>query len=48
MTEPSSPPVARRGNAFWLSVASLLNDAASETVYPLLPLVLPRTIQSAA
>jgi len=29
-----------RGNVLWLSVVSLLNDAASEMVYPLLPLFL--------
>lgn len=27
-----------RGNVLWLSAASLLNDAASEMIYPLLPL----------
>lgn len=29
-----------RGNVLWLSVVSLLNDAASEMIYPLLPLFL--------
>ena len=40
------PPVASarrgllRGNVLWLSVVSFLNDAASEMIYPLLPLFL--------
>jgi MFS family permease len=29
-----------RGNVLWLSIVSLLNDAASEMIYPLLPLFL--------
>jgi len=29
-----------RGNVLWLSVVSLLNDAASEMIYPLLPIFL--------
>ncbi|CAA9329217.1 MAG: Uncharacterized MFS-type transporter, partial [uncultured Gemmatimonadetes bacterium] len=47
---PESPaPDARprglmRGNVLWLSVASFLNDAASEMIYPLLPLFLTGTL----
>lgn len=47
---PASPaPDARplglmRGNVLWLSVASFLNDAASEMIYPLLPLFLTGTL----
>lgn len=33
-----------RGNVLWLSVVSLLNDAASEMIYPLLPLFLVGTL----
>ena len=33
-----------RGNVLWLSVVSFLNDAASEMIYPLLPLFLTRTL----
>lgn len=33
-----------RGNLLWLSAASLLNDAASEMAYPLLPLFLVGTL----
>ena len=33
-----------RGNVLWLSVASFLNDAASEMIYPLLPLFLTGTL----
>ena len=44
MAHPSAPaPAARgvlRGNVLWLSVVSFLNDAASEMIYPLLPLFL--------
>lgn len=32
------------GNVLWLSVVSLLNDAASEMIYPLLPLFLVGTL----
>lgn len=42
--EPSPPRGSSRallrGNLLWLSVVSLLNDAASEMIYPLLPLFL--------
>jgi MFS family permease len=33
-----------RGNVLWLSVVSFLNDAASEMIYPLLPLFLTGTM----
>jgi MFS family permease len=33
-----------RGNVLWLSAVSLLNDAASEMIYPLLPLFLAATL----
>ncbi|HEX2092703.1 MAG TPA: MFS transporter [Longimicrobiaceae bacterium] len=33
-----------RGNVLWLSVVSLLNDAASEMIYPLLPIFLTVTL----
>ena len=33
-----------RGNVLWLSVVSFLNDAASEMIYPLLPLFLTGTL----
>jgi MFS family permease len=33
-----------RGNVLWLSAASFLNDAASEMIYPLLPLFLAGTL----
>lgn len=33
-----------RGNVLWLSVVSLLNDTASEMIYPLLPLFLVGTL----
>ncbi|MGH7482456.1 MAG: MFS transporter [Longimicrobiales bacterium] len=33
-----------RGNVLWLSVVSLLNDAASEMIYPLLPLFIVGTL----
>ena len=38
--QATRPPRVRallRGNVLWLSVVSLLNDAASEMIYPLLP-----------
>lgn len=38
------PRGLRRGNVLWLSVASFLNDAASEMIYPLLPLFLTGTL----
>ena len=37
-----------RGNVLWLSVASFLNDAASEMIYPLLPLFLTGTLGAGA
>ena len=37
-----------RGNVLWLSVASFLNDAASEMIYPLLPLFLAGTLGAGA
>ena len=41
---PAAPGASRapllRGNLLWLSVVSLLNDAASEMIYPLLPIFL--------
>jgi MFS family permease len=37
-----------RGNVLWLSVASFLNDAASEMIYPLLPLFLVGTLGAGA
>jgi MFS family permease len=39
-------PIRRllRGNVLWLSIVSLLNDAASEMIYPLLPLFLTVTL----
>jgi MFS family permease len=38
------PRALMRGNVLWLSVASFLNDAASEMIYPLLPLFLTGTL----
>ncbi len=40
MPDPTERPRAGllRGNVLWLSIVSLLNDAASEMIYPLLPL----------
>lgn len=46
MSESSSPGAVRRGNVFWLSAASFLNDAASEMIYPLLPLFLTGTLRA--
>lgn len=37
-----------RGNVLWLSVVSFLNDAASEMIYPLLPLFLTATLGAGA
>lgn len=37
-------PSLMRGNVLWLSAASFLNDAASEMIYPLLPLFLAGTL----
>jgi MFS family permease len=36
------------GNVLWLSVVSLLNDTASEMIYPLLPLFLTSTLGAGA
>ncbi|HEX6040947.1 MFS transporter, partial [Longimicrobium sp.] len=41
-------PGLLRGNVLWLSVASFLNDAASEMIYPLLPLFLTGTLGAGA
>jgi hypothetical protein len=41
-------PVVLRGNVLWLSIVSLLNDAASEMIYPLLPLFLTGTLRAGA
>jgi MFS family permease len=38
------PTPLLRGNVLWLSVVSFLNDAASEMIYPLLPLFLTGTL----
>ena len=35
-----------RGNVLWFSVVSFLNDAASEMIYPLLPLFLTGTLRA--
>ena len=51
MTDPpptSAPPPLLRGNVLWLSVVSLLNDSASEMIYPLLPLFLTGTLGAGA
>jgi MFS family permease len=51
---PSTPPELAssrsllRGNVLWLSVVSFLNDAASEMIYPLLPLFLTLTLGAGA
>src|SRR5690606_25217895 len=49
--EPAGPPGLREallgGNVLWLGVVSLLNDAASEMIYPLLPLFLVGTLAAA-
>jgi MFS family permease len=37
-----------RGNVLWLSVVSFLNDAASEMIYPLLPIFLTGTLGAGA
>jgi MFS family permease len=41
-------PGLMRGNVLWLSAASFLNDAASEMIYPLLPLFLAGTLGAGA
>ncbi|HEX9936773.1 MAG TPA: hypothetical protein VGB15_06610, partial [Longimicrobium sp.] len=44
---PSAPKTPLlRGNVLWLSVVSFLNDAASEMIYPLLPLFLAGTLRA--
>jgi MFS family permease len=47
VTEASTKPLLR-GNVLWLSVVSFLNDAASEMIYPLLPLFLTGTLGATA
>ena len=46
MPDAPGPPRSSllRGNVLWLSVVSLLNDTASEMIYPLLPLFLAGTL----
>lgn len=45
--DPTLPdPRLLRGNVLWLSVVSFLNDAASEMIYPLLPLFLTGTLKA--
>ncbi len=49
MTDPSPDrgtlrQALLRGNVLWLSIVSLLNDTASEMIYPLLPLFLVQTL----
>ncbi len=41
-------PAWLRGNVAWLSLVSFLNDAASEMIYPLLPLFLTGTLGAGA
>jgi MFS family permease len=49
LSEPNTrAPGLLRGNVLWLSVASFLNDAASEMIYPLLPLFLTGTLGAGA
>jgi MFS family permease len=49
LTEPGKrAPGLMRGNVLWLSAASFLNDAASEMIYPLLPLFLAGTLGAGA
>lgn len=49
LTEPEKrAPGLMRGNVLWLSAASFLNDAASEMIYPLLPLFLAGTLGAGA
>lgn len=45
---PPRAPGLLRGNVLWLSVASFLNDASSEMIYPLLPLFLTGTLGAGA
>lgn len=44
MSRRVSGRVVIGGNVLWLSIVSLLNDAASEMIYPLLPLFLVGTL----
>lgn len=49
LTQPKTrAPGLMRGNVLWLSAASFLNDAASEMIYPLLPLFLAGTLGAGA
>ena len=49
LSEPKPrAPALMRGNVLWLSAASFLNDAASEMIYPLLPLFLAGTLGAGA
>jgi MFS family permease len=49
LSEPATrAPGLMRGNVLWLSVASFLNDASSEMIYPLLPLFLTGTLGAGA
>ena len=47
-TRKTRAPGLMRGNVLWLSAASFLNDAASEMIYPLLPLFLAGTLGAGA
>ena len=46
--DPTTAPGLLRGNVLWLSLVSLLNDTASEMIYPLLPLFLTGTLGAGA
>jgi MFS family permease len=50
--QPAAAPSARgsllRGNVLWLSVVSFMNDAASEMIYPLLPIFLTGVLGAGA
>lgn len=51
LIDPAVPPAKGRllrGNVLWLSVVSFLNDAASEMIYPLLPLFLTGVLGAGA
>src|SRR5687767_15008592 len=52
MTDDTRAPSAKgsllRGNVLWLSVVSFTNDAASEMIYPLLPIFLTVTLGAGA